>query len=75
MLGFGLRSASGDSGVEGGEERLAEQSRSGTPAAEPQTEDRRSGVVKRGMGRPVALKRRNPRVGHGGIKLYLTNSQ
>lgn len=41
MLGFGLRSASGDSGAEGGEERLAEQSRSGTPAAEPQTEARR----------------------------------
>ena len=39
--GFGLRSASGESGVESGEERLAERSRSATPAAEPQTEARR----------------------------------
>ena len=40
--GFGLRSASGESGAEGGEERLAKRSRSATPAAEPQTEARRS---------------------------------
>jgi hypothetical protein len=42
MSGFGLRSASGDSGAEGGEERLAEHSRSGTPTAEPQPEAHRS---------------------------------
>jgi hypothetical protein len=35
---FGLRLASGESGAEGGEERLANRSRSATPAAEPQTE-------------------------------------
>jgi hypothetical protein len=40
--GFGLRSASGESGAEDGEERLANRSRSATPAAEPQTEARRS---------------------------------
>src|SRR5258705_3436453 len=39
--GFGLRSASGESGAEGGEERIAERSRSATPAAEPLTEARR----------------------------------
>jgi hypothetical protein len=38
--GFGLRSASGESGVESGVERLAERSRSATPATEPQTEAR-----------------------------------
>ena len=42
MQGFGLRSASGESGAESGEERLAERSQSATPAAEPQTEARRS---------------------------------
>jgi hypothetical protein len=41
MQGFGLRSASGESGAEGGEKRLAHRSRSATPAAEPQTEARR----------------------------------
>ena len=41
-FGFGLRSASGESGAEGGEKRLANRSRSATPAAEPQTEARRS---------------------------------
>jgi len=41
-LGFGLRSVSGESGAEGGEERLANRSRSATPAAEPQTKARRS---------------------------------
>jgi len=40
--GFGLWSASGESVAEGGEERLAHRSRSATPAAEPQTEARRS---------------------------------
>ncbi len=39
---FGLRSASGESGADGGGQRLAECSRSATPAAEPQTEARRS---------------------------------
>jgi hypothetical protein len=38
MQGFGLRAASGKSEAESGEERLAERSRSATPAAEPQTE-------------------------------------
>jgi len=38
---FGLRSVSGESGAEGGEQRLAKRSRSATPAAEPQTEARR----------------------------------
>jgi len=42
LSGFGLRSVSGESGAEGGEERLANRSRSATPAAEPQTEARRS---------------------------------
>ena len=40
-LRFGLRSASGESGAEGGEERIANRSRSATRAAEPQTEDGR----------------------------------
>ena len=40
-FGFGLRSASRESGAEGGEERLANHSRSATPAAEPQKEARR----------------------------------
>jgi hypothetical protein len=35
-------SASAKSGAEGAEERLAERSRSATPAAEPQTEARRA---------------------------------
>ena len=35
---FGLRSASGQSGAESGEKRIAERSRSATSAAEPQTE-------------------------------------
>jgi len=39
--GFGLWSAGGESGAEGGEQRLAKRSRSATPAAEPQTEARR----------------------------------
>ena len=39
---FGLESASGESGAEGGEQRLADRSRSETPAAEPQTEAGRS---------------------------------
>ena len=41
LSGFGLWSASGDSGAEGGEGRIANRSRSATPA-EPQTEARRS---------------------------------
>jgi hypothetical protein len=36
--GFGLCSVSGESGAEGEDERLANRSRSATPAAEPQTE-------------------------------------
>jgi hypothetical protein len=36
--GFGLRSESGESGAEGGEERLANRSGSASPFAEPQTE-------------------------------------
>jgi len=40
--GFGLWSVSGESGAESGEERLANRSRSATPAAEPQTEAHRS---------------------------------
>jgi hypothetical protein len=39
---FGPWSVSGESGAESGEKRLAERSRSATPAAEPQTEARRS---------------------------------
>src|SRR5204862_382550 len=35
---FGLRSASGDSGAEGGDERIANRRRSATPRTEPQTE-------------------------------------
>ncbi|MGI8966669.1 MAG: hypothetical protein ACR2H1_11350 [Limisphaerales bacterium] len=42
LPGFGLRSASGESGAESGEKSLAERSRSATPAAGPQTEARRS---------------------------------
>lgn len=38
LSGFGLGSASGASGAESGEERLANRNRSATPAAEPQTE-------------------------------------
>lgn len=38
---FGLRLASGESGADGGEKRLANRSRSATPVAEPQTEARR----------------------------------
>jgi len=41
LSGFGLRSASGESGVESGEKRLANRSRSATSAAEAQTEARR----------------------------------
>lgn len=41
-LCFGLRSASGESGAEDGEKRLANRSQSATPAAEPQTEDCRT---------------------------------
>jgi hypothetical protein len=41
IQGFGLGSASGESGAEDGEERLAERRRSATPAAKPQTEARR----------------------------------
>jgi len=37
-IGFGLRSARGESGAEGGEKRLAHRSWSATPAAVPQTE-------------------------------------
>ena len=40
--GFGLWSESGESGAEGGEKRIVKRSRSATPAAEPQTEARRS---------------------------------
>lgn len=40
-FGFGLRSVSGESGAEGGEKRLANRSRSATPAAEL-TEARRA---------------------------------
>jgi hypothetical protein len=41
MQCFGRRSASGESGAEGGEKRLANRSGSVTPAAGPQTEARR----------------------------------
>jgi hypothetical protein len=39
---FGLRPADGHSGVEGGEQRIADRNRSATPAAKPQTEARRT---------------------------------
>jgi hypothetical protein len=42
LNGFGRWSASGESGAEDGEKRLANRSRRETPAAEPQTEARRS---------------------------------
>ena len=41
ISGFGQWAVSGESGAEGGGERLADRSQSATPAAEPQTEARR----------------------------------
>lgn len=78
-IGFGLRSASGESGAKGGEARIANRSRSATPAAAPQTEARRAcgtqpmqacderaicGMWSEGSG---ATPARKSRVGHGGL--------
>jgi hypothetical protein len=50
-IGFGLRSGSGESGAESAEERIAERSRSATPAAGPQTEARRRCGISRMLAR------------------------
>jgi len=47
IWGFGLRSASGESGAQSGVKRLAKRSRSATPAAELQTEAKATALLVR----------------------------
>ena len=68
-FGFGLRSESGVSEAEGGEKRLANRGRSATPAAEPQTEARRSCGTSRMLARDeravCGVERASSRGGQG----------
>ena len=62
QLCFGLRSASGESGAESGEKRLAESQPERNAAAEPQTEARRScGTVRMPLVTSAHFAKRNGR--------------